>query len=77
MMVDVVWVGLLMIVAGVAAIVAGILCSSKPGERRIRGAGVLLVGPIPIAFGSDMKWVSVAIALAIVLVVVTLILYVI
>lgn len=76
-MVDVVSMGLLLILAGFAAIVADILMSSKPGERQVKGGGVVLVGPIPIAFGSDAKWTSVAIALAIVLIIVTLLLYVI
>ncbi len=76
MMVDFVTLGLILILAGVLAIVAGTMASSRDGERRVRGGGVLLLGPIPIAFGSDAKWTSIAILLAIVLVAVTLLLYV-
>jgi uncharacterized protein (TIGR00304 family) len=45
------------------------------GERqqtRVKGGGVIMIGPIPIIFGSDAKWTSIAIILAIVLIVVAL-----
>jgi uncharacterized protein (TIGR00304 family) len=74
---DIVWVGLLLILAGVVVMVVGILSSSASGERQVKGGAVILIGPIPIAFGSDARWTSIAIALAIVLIVVTLLLYVI
>jgi uncharacterized protein (TIGR00304 family) len=38
----------------------------------VRGGGVIMIGPIPIIFGSDAKWTGVAIVLAIVLIVVVL-----
>ncbi|MDG6985607.1 MAG: DUF131 domain-containing protein [Nitrososphaerota archaeon] len=34
---------------------------------KVRGGGVVMIGPIPIIFGSDTRWASVAIVLAIVL----------
>ena len=74
-MIDLASVGLLIALAGVAIILVALLRSSAKGESRAQGAGVLLVGPVPIVFGSDAKWASVAIALAIVLVALTLILY--
>lgn len=76
-MVDVVWVGLLLVAAGVVAIFLGILGSPGRGGSHMKGAGFVLVGPIPIVFGSDAKWASITLALAITLVVVMLILYVI
>jgi uncharacterized protein (TIGR00304 family) len=73
-MVDAVSVGFLLIFAGVLVILVAALRSSGEGSR-VKGGAVVLAGPIPIAFGTDARWTSVAIALAIVLVVVTLILY--
>ena len=40
----------------------------------VKGGGVIMIGPVPIIFGSDMKWTSVAIILAIVLIVLTVLL---
>ena len=41
-------------------------------KTEIRGGGVVLIGPIPIVFGSDAKWATVAIVLAIILVFISL-----
>jgi uncharacterized protein (TIGR00304 family) len=48
--------------------------SSEDGEKRteVRGGGIIMIGPIPIIFGSDAKWASAAIVLAIVLIVIVL-----
>lgn len=45
-------------------------------ERRteIKGGGVVMIGPIPIIFGSDVRHASLAIALAIILVLLVLVL---
>lgn len=40
----------------------------KSGERRVRGGGVIIIGPIPIVFGTDRQSVKVLLILAIVLV---------
>ncbi len=75
-MLDLVALGILLIFAGFAIIfVAMILsASSEPSsEGRVRGGGVVMIGPIPLVFGSDMKWASVAIVLALVLILVTLV----
>lgn len=78
-MVDAVAVGIIIVLAGfvivfLAAILAGRSQAEKEPERRtsIRGGGVVLIGPIPIIFGSDAKWATVAIVLAIILVLITL-----
>jgi len=68
-------VGFLLTLAGVVAIFAATLRSSGEGGSKVEGGGVVLVGPVPIAFGTDARWTSVAIALAVVLVVLTLVLY--
>jgi uncharacterized protein (TIGR00304 family) len=71
---DLVSIGVVVIFVGVVIVIASAFASSKTGGE-VRGGGVLLVGPIPIVFGSDAKWASVAILLAIVLVVVSILFY--
>src|SRR2546426_11019518 len=68
---DLVALGILFVFAGFAIIfIAMILsASSEPGtEGRVRGGGVVMIGPIPLVFGSDMKWASVVIVLALFLI---------
>jgi uncharacterized protein (TIGR00304 family) len=74
-MLDLVLVGIGIIFVGLLVVFLATASSgrqSEEGGRRtdVRGGGVILIGPIPIIFGSDAKWASIAIALAIVLVVV-------
>jgi uncharacterized protein (TIGR00304 family) len=74
-MLDLVLVGIGMIFAGFLVVLLALVASGKAseeGERRteVKGGGVILIGPIPVVFGSDAKWASIAILLAIVLVVV-------
>jgi uncharacterized protein (TIGR00304 family) len=70
-----IWIGIILVgflVVFLATATSG--KSSGEGERRseVRGGGVIMIGPIPIVFGSDAKWASIAMVLAIVLVVVVL-----
>lgn len=30
------------------------------GDRRVEGGGVILIGPVPIVFGSDRRWATLA-----------------
>lgn len=76
-MVDLVLAGLLLVFAGVAVIMVAVFREGTKGGNGVRGGGVVMIGPVPIIFGSDMKWASVAIALAIVLIVVAFLLTVI
>ena len=73
-MFDFVTVGVLLVIAGFTVVVLAILVSGKsqPSETRVKGGGVIMVGPIPIIFGSDAKWASIAIILALLLVVLSL-----
>lgn len=73
-MVDLVEVGYVMVLLGLGVVAAAILQTKRRGSE-VKGAGVVLIGPIPIAFGSDAKWVSLAIVLAIILMVIVLLQY--
>ena len=68
--------GLLLVILGfILAFVAIILLMfrAKGSEDRTRGAGIVLIGPIPIVFGSDRESVRTLMVLAIVLIVIVLV----
>jgi uncharacterized protein (TIGR00304 family) len=76
-MLELVFVGIGIIVAGFLVVLLSTAMSgrsSEEEERRteVRGGGIIMIGPIPIIFGSDAKWASAAIVLAIVLIVIVL-----
>lgn len=56
-----------LITAFVAIII--LLFSSTSDEQKVRGGGVVIIGFLPIVFGTDRESVKVLLALAIVLVV--------
>jgi uncharacterized protein (TIGR00304 family) len=63
-------IGLLIAVGGVAlAIVAifGAILKSARGTGQIRGGGVIMIGPVPIVFGTDKESAHMLILLGIVL----------
>lgn len=68
-MVDYSLAGAAVIFAGVVVILVATIISSrgKRSDGEVRAAGVVMIGPIPIIFGSDTRLVIVAIILAIVL----------
>jgi uncharacterized protein (TIGR00304 family) len=68
--------GVLLIIVGfVLALVAMILLAARSsrGSGQTRGAGLILVGPIPIVFGTDRQSVKVVMILAIVLILLVLV----
>jgi len=74
---DLVFIGVAIILAGFLVVFLSLMVvsrSSEGGERRteVKGGGVILIGPIPIIFGSDAKWASIAIVLTIVLIILVL-----
>ena len=76
-MLDLVFVGIGIILVGFLVVLLATVISGEPsqeGKRRteVRGGGVVMLGPIPIVFGSDAKWAGVVMVLAIVLIVVVL-----
>jgi len=60
-------IGFIVILAGIAVIVFASLASAHQGERKeteVKGGGVVMIGPVPIIFGNDARWIIVAIVLA-------------
>ncbi len=74
-MVDLVTAGMVLVLLGFGVVVVSLLSETKKSGAEVKGGGVVMIGPIPIVFGSDMKWASVAIVLAIVLVLLWIVLY--
>lgn len=69
-------IGFALVIFGfILAFVAVILFAvrSRGGGTKTRGAGILLVGPVPIIFGTDRESVKVLVVLAIILIAVVLI----
>jgi uncharacterized protein (TIGR00304 family) len=66
------------VVAGLIVVFLATMLASRSNEReragdaQVRGGGVVMIGPIPIIFGTDPKWAVIAIILAIVLLVMAL-----
>ena len=73
---DLVTSGLLLIIAGFAVVMVSLISRGSGTKTEVKGGGVVMIGPIPIIFGSDAKWASVAMVLAIVLILVYLLLWV-
>jgi uncharacterized protein (TIGR00304 family) len=70
--------GTALIVVGIIVIVAASIIASKSGAKKgkVRGAGVIMIGPVPIVFGTDKKSVKAVLALALALTIVVLIIFV-
>ena len=67
--------GIALVVVGIIVIVAAIILASIGGAKKgkVQGAGVIMIGPIPIIFGTDKKSVKAVLALALALTIVVLI----
>jgi uncharacterized protein (TIGR00304 family) len=74
-------VGIALILVGISIIVLAVIVLSmrSAGKSKIRGGGAVIIGPIPIIFGTDKKSlktiVSLSLALAILLIIVLVIRY--
>lgn len=79
-------IGIAIILLGFLFVAYGIMRSSRESaeaegrildqgfkEEKEKGGGVILIGPIPIVFGSDRRYVFIAMILAIVLMLVSLV----
>ncbi len=56
--------GLLLVLVGFALLVVGVLRAAMESGGEGKGAVVVVVGPVPIAFGNDRRLVALAMALA-------------
>lgn len=68
-------IGFILVIFGfILALVAVVLLAakSKGNSNRTRGGGVLLIGPIPIIFGTDRESFKMLVLLAIVLMIIVL-----
>lgn len=54
-MADFVSLGMLIIIAGVAVLLAGAILQSKSGKAKIEGGGILFIGPFPIIGGATNR----------------------
>ena len=61
--------------AGIVVIVAAIIAASTRGaaKGKVKAAGVIMIGPIPIIFGTDKKSVKAVLVLALALVIAAII----
>jgi uncharacterized protein (TIGR00304 family) len=62
-------VGIALIFLGIIVVIAAIVLASVRGARKgkVKGAGVIMIGPIPIIFGTDKKSVKSVLVLALAL----------
>lgn len=67
--------GIALVVVGVIVIVLAIIHASRGSKQKgkVHAAGVVMIGPIPIIFGTDKKSVKAVLALALALMVVALV----
>ena len=65
-------VGIVLILLGFAvafiAMILMVLSGAKGGKSRVRGGGAVIIGPVPIIFGTDKESVKIILVLSIVLV---------
>ena len=70
--------GFVLIVVGIVVVVSAIILASVGGAKKgkVHAAGVVMIGPIPIIFGTDKKSVKSVLVLALALTIVVLIIIV-
>ncbi len=58
--------GLALVIVGIIFIILAIILASTQGNEKakVKGAGIIMIGPIPIIFGTDKKSVKMVLALA-------------
>lgn len=61
--------GVALIAVGIVIIVVAIILASRRGKwkGKVKGAGVIMIGPVPIIFGTDKKSVKTVLMLALAL----------
>ncbi len=70
-------IGMLLVFLGMMVIIIDMMLhyARGGGESRVRGGGVVIVGPVPIVFGTDKKMVVTAAIIGALLTVMTLLIY--
>jgi len=68
-------VGVALVIAGIVVIIAAVIVASAGGKHRdeegeTHAAGVIMIGPVPIVFGTDKKAVKSVLALTLAVMVV-------
>jgi len=68
-------IGIALVAVGIIIIAAAIILvgTRGDGKGKVKGAGVIMIGPIPIIFGTDKKSVKTVIVLALALTVMLII----
>ena len=61
-------VGVIIVIIGIAIVFLSIVISITKSPRKTRGAGIILIGPIPIIFGTDKESVRILLILAVVVI---------
>lgn len=74
-----------LIIFGIASIILGFFLvalgmmrsiqESESSAEKVKGGGIILIGPIPIVFGSDKRYALILMILAVVLMLLALALY--
>jgi uncharacterized protein (TIGR00304 family) len=66
--------GFMLIILGFFLVAFGIMHSAKEGgkgqetgEAKVKGGGVILIGPVPVVFGTDKRYAMILMILATVL----------
>lgn len=70
--------GIVLIFVGLILVIVAIFAASSDSARKgkVKGAGIIMIGPVPIIFGTDKESVKTILVLATVLSVVVLIILV-
>ena len=73
---ELVSIGIIIIFLGIFLVMIGIISEITKSDSKVeaKGAGIVMIGPIPIIFGTDAGSVKTVMALAIVLIILVLIL---
>lgn len=67
--------GIFLIVMGFIVLMAGILLSGISEHTDVKGGGIIFIGPIPIAFGTDRNSLLIVSLLMIVLMIIVYLMF--
>ena len=72
---ELVLAGFMLVFLGMLLAVAGMLVQAGKQGAELRGGGVVLIGPLPVVFGSDTQSVKAVVLLTLVLILVVYLLF--